>query len=186
MSNKGASIKLNAHTLKRIQTIWQIKLAKKIPHISQNRRNLHSISTIKADRYAPESDICQPIFQAERHICQHKLSPNLILAQFTPAFNQRLFDVKGETIGHTILIVDVLIIEVVQLRVVIAPTKRIAAPFRYLLNTNVALFHTLYQLTNTNDIIERRTLRSRLSRRTRHRGLAIAAKRAGHEYQERY
>ena len=47
----------------------------------------------------PESDICQPIFQAERHFCQHKLSPNSVPAQFTPAFNQRLFDVKGETIG---------------------------------------------------------------------------------------
>ena len=88
--------------------------------------------------------------------------------------------------GHTILIVDILIIEVVQLRVVIATAKRIAAPFRNLFNTNIALFHTLYQLTNTNDIIERRTLRSRMSRRTRHRGLAIAAKRANYEYQKRY
>lgn len=54
--------------------------------------------------------------------------------------------------GHTILIVDILIVEVVQLRVVIATAKRIVAPFRHLLNTNVALFHTLYQLTNANDI----------------------------------
>ena len=52
---------------------------------------------------------------------------------------------------QTILIVDILIVEVVQLWVVIAPAKRIAAPFRNLLNTNIALFHTLYQLTNTND-----------------------------------
>ena len=88
--------------------------------------------------------------------------------------------------GHTILIVDILIIEVVQLRVVIATAKRIAAPFRHLLNTNVALFHTLYQLTNANDIIESRTLRSRLSRRTRHGRLTIAAKRADYEYQKRY
>ena len=34
---------------------------------------------------------------------------------------------------------------------------------------------------NANDIIERRTLRSNHLRRTRHRGLAIAAKRAGQE-----
>ena len=63
---------------------------------------MHSISTIKAGRYTPESDICQPIFQAERHICQRKLSPNSVPAQFTPAFNQRLFDVKGENIGIAI------------------------------------------------------------------------------------
>ena len=88
--------------------------------------------------------------------------------------------------GHTILIVDILIVEVVQLRVVIATAKRIAAPFRHLLNTNVALFHTLYQLTNANDIIERRTRRSKLSRRTHHRGLAIAAKCANYEYQKKY
>ncbi|MDY4643990.1 hypothetical protein [Prevotella sp.] len=68
----------------------------------------------------------------------------------------------------------------------IAPAKRIVAPFRNLLNTNVALFHTLYQLTNTNDIIERRTLRSNLLLRTRHGRLAIAAKRAGQERQKRY
>ena len=74
--------------------------------------------------------------------------------------------------GHTILIVDILIVEVVQLRVVIATAKRIAALFRYFLNTNVALFHTLYQLTNTNDIIERRTLRSNHLRRIHHGRLA--------------
>ena len=88
--------------------------------------------------------------------------------------------------GHTILIVDILIIEVVQLRVVIATAKRIAALFRYFLNTNVALFHTLYQLTNAKDIIKSRTLRRRLSRRARHRGLAIAANCADHECQKRY
>ena len=44
------------------------KVSEKIPHISQHRRNLHSISTIKAGRYAPESDICQPIFQPQRAI----------------------------------------------------------------------------------------------------------------------
>ena len=88
--------------------------------------------------------------------------------------------------GHTILIVDILIVEVVQLRVVIATAKRIAAPFRYFLNTNVALFHTLYQLTNANDIIESRTLRRNLLMRTRNRGVAIAAKRADYEYQKRY
>ena len=32
-------------------------------------------------------------------IYQHKLSPNSVPEQFTPTFNQRLFDVKGETIG---------------------------------------------------------------------------------------
>ena len=88
--------------------------------------------------------------------------------------------------GHTILIVDILIIEVVQLRVVIATAKRIAAPFRHLLNTNVALFHTLYQLTNANDIIKSRTLRSNHLRRIHHGRLAIAAKRADYEYQKRY
>ena len=134
----------------------------------------------------PESDIFQSIFQAERHICQRKLSPNSVPDQFTPAFNQRLFDVKGETIGHTILIVDILIIEVVQLRVVIAPAKRIAALFRNLLNINVALFHTLYQLTNANDIIKSRTLRCDSLLRTRHGRLAIAAKRADHKHQKRY
>ena len=88
--------------------------------------------------------------------------------------------------GHTILIVDILIIEVVQLRVVIAPAKRIATPFRYLLNTNVAIFHTLYQLTNANEIIKSRTLRRNLLPHTRHIGLAIAAKCADYEYQKRY
>ena len=88
--------------------------------------------------------------------------------------------------GHTILIVDILIIEVVQLRVVIATAKRIAAPFRYFLNTNVALFHTLYQLTNANNITERRTLRRDSLLRTHHGRLAIAAKRADYEYQKRY
>ena len=88
--------------------------------------------------------------------------------------------------GHTILIVDILIVEVVQLRVMIATSKRIAAPFRYFLNTNVAIFHTLYQLTNANDIIKSRTLRSNHRLRTRHRRLAIAAKRADHKHQKRY
>lgn len=87
---------------------------------------------------------------------------------------------------HTILIVDILMIEVVQLRVMISPTKRIAALFRYFLNANVALFYTLYQLTNANDIIERRMLRRDSLLRTRHGRLAIAAKRADHEYQKRY
>ena len=35
-------------------------------------------------------------------IYQRKLSPNSVPDQFTPAFNQRLFDVKGETIGIAI------------------------------------------------------------------------------------
>ena len=78
------------------------KVSEKIPHISQNRRNLHSISTIKAGRYAPESDICQPIFQAKSGIYQHKLSPNSVPDQFTPAFNQRLFGTNSETIGIAI------------------------------------------------------------------------------------
>ena len=42
------------------------------------------------------------IFQTERHICQHKLSPYSVPDQFAPVFNQRLFDVKGETIGIAI------------------------------------------------------------------------------------
>ena len=71
----------------------------KILHISQYRRNLHSISTIKAGRYAPVGDIYQPICHAKQPIYQRKLSPNSVPALFTPAFNQRLFDVKGETIG---------------------------------------------------------------------------------------
>lgn len=78
------------------------KVSEKISHISQNRRNLHSISTIKAGRYVSESDICQPIYHAERHIYQRKLSHNSVSALFTPAFNQHLFDVKGETIGFPI------------------------------------------------------------------------------------
>ena len=35
-------------------------------------------------------------------IYQRKLSPNSVPDQFTPTFNQRLFDVKGETIGIAI------------------------------------------------------------------------------------
>lgn len=36
----------------------------KISHISQHRRNPHISKTIKAGRFAPESDIYQPIFQS--------------------------------------------------------------------------------------------------------------------------
>ena len=50
----------------------------------------------------PESDICQPIFQPQRHICQRKLSPNSVPDQFTPTFNQRLFSINSETIGIAI------------------------------------------------------------------------------------
>ena len=57
---------------------------------------------IKAGRYAPESDICQPIFQAQSGICQRKLSPNSVPDQFTPTFNQRLFSINSETIGIAI------------------------------------------------------------------------------------
>ena len=75
---------------------------KKIPHISQNRHNLHSISTIKAGRYAPESGIYQSISQPQSGIYQRKLSPNSVPALFTPAFNQRLFSINSETIGIAI------------------------------------------------------------------------------------
>ncbi|WP_302351699.1 hypothetical protein [Leyella stercorea] len=44
----------------------------KIYHIFQYRRNLQITSTIKAGRYAPGSDICQPICQPERGIFQHR------------------------------------------------------------------------------------------------------------------
>ena len=50
----------------------------------------------------PESDICQPIFQAQSGIYQRKLSPNSVPDQFTPTFNQRLFSINSETIGIAI------------------------------------------------------------------------------------
>ena len=71
-------------------------------HISHHRRNPHSISIIKAGRYAPESDIYQPISQAQSGIYQRKLSPNSVPDQFTPTFNQRLFSINSETIGIAI------------------------------------------------------------------------------------
>ena len=48
----------------------KVSVREKIHHISQYRYNLHVLSTIKAGRYAPGSDICQPICQPERGICQ--------------------------------------------------------------------------------------------------------------------
>ena len=48
----------------------KVSVREKIYHISQYRHNLHILSTIKAGRYAPESDIYQPICQPEPIICQ--------------------------------------------------------------------------------------------------------------------
>ena len=45
------------------------------------------VAPIKTGGYAPESDICQPIFHAEQPIYQRKLSPNSVSIRFTPTLH---------------------------------------------------------------------------------------------------